>query len=95
MCPTSNIATRAVTDLAEHPIKEMYAAGAVVTINSDDPPMFGTTLNREYEIAADLLSLDAPGVAALAKNAVRASFMPSGEKRALLDEIDAYTGDHA
>ena len=94
VCPTSNIATRAVADLAEHPVKEMYAAGVLVTINSDDPPMFGTTLNREYEIAAELLSLDAAGVAELAKNAVRASFMSSTEKQRLLDEIDAYTATH-
>ena len=91
VCPTSNVATRAVPDLAQHPIKEMYAAGALVTINSDDPPMFGTTLNREYEIAAELLSLDAAGVAELAKNAVRASFMGEAERAALLFEIDDYT----
>ena len=42
-------------------------AGVVVTINSDDPPMFGTTLNQEYEIAADLLGLDERGVADLAR----------------------------
>jgi aminodeoxyfutalosine deaminase len=91
VCPTSNIATRAVDRLEDHPIKAMHAAGAFVTVNSDDPPMFGTTLNHEYEIAADLLGLDAEGLAGLAKNAVRASFMPAPEKTALQDEIDAYT----
>ena len=90
VCPTSNIATRAVPDLAQHPVKEMYAAGALVTINSDDPPMFGTTLDREYEIAAELLSLDEAGVAELARNGVRASFMSATEKQRLLDEIDRY-----
>ena len=45
-----------------------------MTINSDDPPMFGTTLNREYEIAADLLDLDEQGLADLARAAVAASF---------------------
>ena len=90
VCPTSNIATRAVPDLAEHPIKEMYAAGVLVTINSDDPPMFGTTLNREYEIAADLLSLDEAGVGELAKNAVRASFMSDEAKEGLITEINGH-----
>ncbi len=90
VCPTSNIATRAVATLDEHPVKEMYAAGAVVTVNSDDPPMFGTTLNREYEIAASLLELDEGGIAELARNGVRASFMSSAEKAELLAEIDAY-----
>jgi aminodeoxyfutalosine deaminase len=91
VCPTSNIATRAVDSLANHPIRELYGAGALVTVNSDDPPMFGTTLNREYEIAADLLGLDERGIAGLAKNAVRASFMPDAEKADLVAEIDRYT----
>ncbi|NEE40421.1 adenosine deaminase, partial [Streptomyces sp. SID7982] len=41
VCPTSNIATRAVTDIERHPIREMVQAGVLVTVNSDDPPMFG------------------------------------------------------
>ncbi|MGN6577742.1 MAG: adenosine deaminase, partial [Nocardioides sp.] len=80
VCPTSNIATRAVEVLEEHPIKQMYDAGVLVTVNSDDPPMFGTTLNREYEIAADLLGLDEAGVAELARSAVRASFAEEAVK---------------
>jgi aminodeoxyfutalosine deaminase len=92
VCPTSNIATRAVTVLEEHPIKEMHAAGALVTVNSDDPPMFGTWLNKEYEIAASLLELDQSGIADLARNAVHASFMSEGDRRALLADIDAYVG---
>jgi aminodeoxyfutalosine deaminase len=90
VCPTSNVATRAVDVLENHPIKQMYDAGVLVTVNSDDPPMFNTTLNREYEIAADLLGLDAAGVASLAKNAVHASFMPDADKVVLAAEIDAY-----
>jgi aminodeoxyfutalosine deaminase len=90
VCPTSNIATRAVPSLAEHPLRRMYDAGALVTINSDDPPMFGTTLNREYEIATELLGLDESGIAALAKNAVRASFLDAAGKAALDGEIDEY-----
>jgi aminodeoxyfutalosine deaminase len=90
VCPTSNIATGAVAALDEHPIKEMYAAGAVVTVNSDDPPMFGTTLNREYEIAAALLGLDEDGIAELARNGVRSSFTTPAAKLSLLAEIDDY-----
>ena len=90
VCPTSNVATRAVATLDEHPIKEMYAAGAVVTINSDDPPMFGTTLNREYEVAASLLDLDEQGIAMLARAGVEASFLDRRGKDALVGEIDEY-----
>ncbi|MEK8172726.1 adenosine deaminase [Streptomyces sp. M19] len=91
VCPTSNIATRAVATLDDHPIKEMVAAGVLVTVNSDDPPMFGTDLNNEYAVAARLLDLDEAGVAALAKNAVEASFMDGPAKARLTAEIDAYT----
>ncbi len=91
VCPTSNIATRAVRTLEEHPLKEMVEAGVLVTINSDDPPMFGTDLNTEYAVAARLLGLDATGLAALAKNAVEASFMDAPAKARLSAEIDAYT----
>ena len=90
VCPTSNVATRAVDVLENHPIRQMYDAGVLVTVNSDDPPMFGTTLNREYEIAAELLDLDEPGIARLAKNAVQASFLPDADKAALAAEIDDY-----
>lgn len=92
VCPSSNVATRAVPSLAEHPLPVFVEAGVVVTINSDDPPMFGTTLNREYEIAADLLGLDEAGVAELARAGVGASFAPDDLKSRLLGEIDAYVG---
>ncbi|MBH1934028.1 adenosine deaminase [Streptomyces sp. AV19] len=91
VCPTSNLATRAVEDIDRHPVREMVAAGVLVTINSDDPPMFGTDLNNEYTVAARLLDLDARGVADLAKNAVEASFLDAPGKAALTAEIDAYT----
>jgi aminodeoxyfutalosine deaminase len=88
VCPSSNIATRAVPSLAEHPLRAFRDAGVVVTVNSDDPPMFGTTLNREYEIAASLLDLDHEGVRDLAKAAVDAAFLDEATKREIRDEID-------
>ena len=92
VCPSSNIATRAVTTLEEHPIRAFRDAGVIVTVNSDDPPMFGTSLNREYEIAADLLDLDRDGVRALATTAVDVSFAPDDVKARLRAEIAAYDG---
>jgi aminodeoxyfutalosine deaminase len=91
VCPTSNIATRAVRTLDEHPLKQFVEAGVLVTVNSDDPPMFGTDLNTEYAVAARLLDLDERGLADLAKNAVEASFLDETGKNRIRDEIDAYT----
>ncbi|MDQ0845402.1 adenosine deaminase [Streptomyces sp. V1I6] len=93
VCPTSNIATRAVTDLEQHPVKEMVAAGVLVTVNSDDPPMFGTDLNNEYTVTARLLDLDERGIAGLAKNAVQASFLDPAGKARIVSEIDTYTAE--
>jgi aminodeoxyfutalosine deaminase len=92
VCPSSNVATRAVTSLEEHPLRKFVETGVTVTINSDDPPMFGTTLNKEYDLAAGLLGLDEGGVAELARAAVRASWAPDDVRNRILGEIDAYTG---
>ena len=64
----------------------------LVTVNSDDPPMFGTDLNTEYAVAARLLGLDEQGLAALAKNAVR-GVLPRRARQGpdLSAEIDTYT----
>ena len=90
VCPSSNVATRVVDNLESHPLKAFVDAGVTVTINSDDPPMFGTTLNDEYEVAARLLGLDEAGVADLARTAVRSSFAPEEVKARVLAEIDTY-----
>jgi aminodeoxyfutalosine deaminase len=54
VCPTSNLRTGVVRTLDEHPLPALRAAGALCTINTDDPAMFGTDLGREYELAAAL-----------------------------------------
>ena len=90
VCPTSNVRTRAVASIEEHPLRQLVEAGLLVTINSDDPPMFGTTLNDEYAVAARLLDAGPEGLAALARNAVTASFLEPAAKQRITAEIDAY-----
>lgn len=90
VCPTSNVCTRSVPSLAEHPLPALVAAGVPVVINSDDPPMFSTTLNNEYVVAAGLLGLDAAGVAELARQGVRYSFLDDAGKSRIIAEIDAH-----
>ncbi|WP_433132046.1 adenosine deaminase [Micromonospora sp. CA-240977] len=90
ICPTSNVRTRAVASLDEHPLPRLVEAGLLVTINSDDPPMFGTTLNDEYAVAARLLGVGPEGLAGLARNAVTASFLDADGKQRITAEIDAY-----
>jgi adenosine deaminase len=90
VCPTSNVRTRSVPSIEEHPLPTLVAAGVEVSINSDDPPMFSTTLNNEYLVAAQLLGLSQDGVADLARAGVRHSFASDAQRAALLAEISAY-----
>jgi adenosine deaminase len=90
VCPTSNVCTRSVPSLDQHPLPLLVAAGVPLSINSDDPPMFSTTLVREYLVAARLLHLDEPGVADLARQAVRHAFCSAADQAVILAEIDAY-----
>jgi adenosine deaminase len=90
ICPTSNVCTRSVASLDDHPLPLLAAAGVPFSINSDDPPMFSTTINREYAVAASILGLDNHGIAGLSRTAVVQSFLDESAKQALLHEIDSY-----
>jgi aminodeoxyfutalosine deaminase len=88
VCPTSNVCTRQVPSIGAHPLPRLIEEGLYTTLNSDDPPMFGTTLTNEYRTAAVDLGLGAAGVADLARNTVRASFLDEGRKETILAELD-------
>ena len=90
VCPTSNLRTRAVDDLSEHPFTRLRDAGIPVTINSDDPGMFSTTLNDEYRLVLDDFGLDRAAVIDLAEAAARVSYAPDPVRESLLSEIDSY-----
>lgn len=92
VCPTSNLRLGVYASYAEHPLKQLVEAGCVVTINTDDPQLFGTTLNAEYlHTVQDCgLSLDQLEDAAL--NAVRASYLPDADKAVMLKEFGAEYG---
>jgi aminodeoxyfutalosine deaminase len=54
VCPVSNLRTRAVAAIADHPLPKMRAAGVLCSISTDDPAMFDTDLGRDYALAAEL-----------------------------------------
>jgi aminodeoxyfutalosine deaminase len=53
ICLTSNLRTGCCVSLAEHPLRNYFDQGVMLTLNTDDPAMFGTSLNREYQLAQD------------------------------------------
>jgi adenosine deaminase len=88
ICPTSNIRTGAVASAATHPLRRLFDAGVRVTLNTDDPIFFGTTMNDEYRLAARMFGFDASDLTALVLNGVRASFLPQSDKLALTDQLE-------
>jgi len=92
VCPSSNVATGVVPSLADHPLPRLLERGLFVTLNSDDPAMFGTNLNEEYRRLARTFGMSRTELAELARNGVRAAFCGDATKQALLAEIDAVEG---
>lgn len=96
VCPTSNVFTAIVPSLEEHPLPRLLDAGLLVTLNSDDPPMFGTSLLGEYELARRVFELPDAELAALARAGIDASFLPEEDKvplrRAVASWLDAGRG---
>jgi aminodeoxyfutalosine deaminase len=81
--PTSNVCLGVYPDYAAHPLRRLDAAGVPVTLNSDDPPMFATTLTNEYIVAAEQLGYSLDELAGLSLRAVEAAFLPETERAAL------------
>lgn len=88
-CPSSNIALKVFDSFADHPFPALLAAGCKVTLNSDDPPYFGTSLKREYDIAAEHFSMNDKALAAVTRTAIDAAFVDRKTKAMLLGRLDA------
>ncbi len=90
-CPVSNVRTGAVASVADHPIREFIKHGIRVTVNSDDPPMFGTDMNNEYIQLHRQLGFTVPELFQLSLNAVDSAFLPEKEKATLRERfVDEY-----
>ncbi len=87
-CPSSNIALRVFDSFADHPFPALLAAGCKVTLNSDDPPYFRTSLKREYDIAAEHFSMNDKALAAVTRTAIDAAFVDRKTKAMLLGRLD-------
>lgn len=84
VCPGSNVALGVFPSLAEHPLPRLMDEGLYVTVNSDDPPMFDTSLTDEFERCSETFDFDEDVVWSLCLNAARASLLPDEKKAALI-----------
>jgi adenosine deaminase len=99
VCLTSNTQTGAVLRLEDHPLPRMLDAGVRVALATDNRFFSETTLSREYDLAADRLSVGREGIERMVIEGARAAFLPDGERRRLLDlyraSLGGRTGDGA
>ena len=86
---TSNLRTSCCRTLQEHPLKMYLDSGVMVTLNSDDPGIFGTSLGREYQLAQDAFGFTNEQLREIARNSFEASFLPAEKKLEFLNAVDA------
>lgn len=86
-CPGSNVALGVFAGFAEHPFAALRNAGCKVTLNSDDPPYFSTSLQREYDFAAKHFGMKDKDLLAVTRTAIEAAFVDRKTKAALLARL--------
>lgn len=86
-CPVSNIALEVFDSFQNHPFAKLREAGCKVTLNSDDPPYFRTTLKREYDVAREHFGLDDKALTAITRTAIEAAYVDRKTKAALLARL--------
>jgi adenosine deaminase len=87
VCPGSNIALGVFADFPSHPLRALKEAGVRVTINSDDPPFFRTSLEREYDLAASAFGFSDDEINDMTRTAIEAAFVDETTRQALLAKI--------
>src|SRR6266581_4625129 len=83
VCPTSNICLGVYADMSSHPFPRLYNAGIPISVHSDDPPLFSTTLNHEVALLFNAFTFDVNTANNILLNGVRHSFLSREEKQAM------------
>ena len=90
MCPVSNLRTKAVPCLAGHPIRQYFQAGVLVTVNTDDPKMFQTSLAEEYRLLERECGFTKAEICKLILTAIEVSWLPEDRKKKLTSELTGH-----
>jgi adenosine deaminase/aminodeoxyfutalosine deaminase len=88
ICLTSNLRTGCCTLMTDHPVRNYFDQGIMITLNSDDPAMFGTSLSREYQLAQEKFGFTDEHLRELARNSFEASFLAAEKKVNFLNLFD-------
>lgn len=88
VCPLSNVRLGVAPSLEAHPLPKLLAAGVTVTMNSDDPSLFNTSLSEDYATLVEPFGLTVEQIDAIVLNGFRSSFLPDDRKAALVSDVD-------
>ena len=86
-CPVSNVKTGVCKDIKDHPVRNYYDQGISISVNSDDPTMFGTDMNNEYMTLHEAHGFTVAELFDISLNSIRTSFLPEEKKREQLTEF--------
>jgi adenosine deaminase len=90
VCPTSNVRLGVAPTLAQHPVEALRRAGVRVSLNTDDPVLFETTVDREYDACADTFGWTEASLAEVARTSIESSFADAGLRQDLVRDLEAY-----
>ncbi|MBV9340744.1 MAG: adenosine deaminase [Acidobacteria bacterium] len=88
-CLSSNLRTGCCAAISDHPLRRYFDQGLMLTLNTDDPAMFQTSLNQEYALAQREFDFSDEHLRELARNSFEASFLPPEKKLTFLNFLDA------
>lgn len=80
-CPISNVKTGVCEDIKNHPVRDFYDAGISISVNSDDPTMFGTDMNNEYMNLHEVHGFTVQELYEISLNSLKTSFLPEEKKQ--------------
>ncbi len=83
LCPGSNVRTGVVKAIAEHPVREYFEYGLIISVNTDDPMMFDTALDKEYELLVEECDFTRQEICRLILLGIESSWLPEDRKRLL------------
>jgi adenosine deaminase len=92
ICPTSNVVLGFVPDLTRHPVDDLRRQGVRISLNTDDPVLFGSDVAGEYVRCAETFSWDRPELVAIARTSIESCFADDDRRRRLLRDLDTFIG---